>query len=184
MSTPNLAIAHIAASQNQKEVTANDAFDALDQAICGLTAISLTGATSPLVLRHHDRTPLGRAAARPHPSRRQLRCRPAEQPKALHGTESVGRARDAQDQRRHRRHGRRRRGPAALCRRHRRGRPLARCQRWGRGTGRSERRRHQHHTTRLGRRPALDRQPVGAVPRAVSTSASSSPTGPMPGRWS
>ena len=50
MSTPNLAIAHIAASQNQKEVTANDAFDALDQAICGLTAISLTGATSPLVL--------------------------------------------------------------------------------------------------------------------------------------
>jgi hypothetical protein len=50
MSTPNLAIAHIAASQNQKEVTANDAFDRLDDAICGLTAISLTGQTSPLVL--------------------------------------------------------------------------------------------------------------------------------------
>ena len=33
-----------------EEVTANDAFDALDGAICGLTAISLTGATSPLVL--------------------------------------------------------------------------------------------------------------------------------------
>ena len=50
MSTPNLAIPHIAASQNQKEVTANDAFDRLDEAICGLTAISLTGQTSPLVL--------------------------------------------------------------------------------------------------------------------------------------
>lgn len=32
MSTPNLAIAHIAAAQNQKEVTANTAFDALDNA--------------------------------------------------------------------------------------------------------------------------------------------------------
>lgn len=50
MSTPNLAIAHIAASQNQKEVTANDAFDRLDEAICGLAAISLSGQTSPLVL--------------------------------------------------------------------------------------------------------------------------------------
>src|SRR5262245_56167153 len=50
MSTPNLAIPHIAASQNQKEVTANDAFDRLDEAICGLAAISLTGQTSPLVL--------------------------------------------------------------------------------------------------------------------------------------
>ena len=50
MSTPNLAIPHVAASQNQKEVTANDAFDRLDEALCGLTAISLTGQTSPLVL--------------------------------------------------------------------------------------------------------------------------------------
>lgn len=50
MSTPNLAIPHLAAGQNQKEVTANDAFDRLDGAICGLTAISLTGQTSPLVL--------------------------------------------------------------------------------------------------------------------------------------
>ena len=30
MPTPNLAIPHIAASQNQKEVTATDAFDRLD----------------------------------------------------------------------------------------------------------------------------------------------------------
>jgi hypothetical protein len=35
MTTPNLAIPHIAASQNQKEVTANDAFDRLDEAITG-----------------------------------------------------------------------------------------------------------------------------------------------------
>jgi hypothetical protein len=32
VSTPNLAIVHIAAAQNQPEVTANDAFDALDDA--------------------------------------------------------------------------------------------------------------------------------------------------------
>ncbi|HWJ40617.1 MAG TPA: hypothetical protein VNT29_05770, partial [Candidatus Limnocylindrales bacterium] len=32
MATPSLAITHIAAAQNQKEVTANDAFDALDNA--------------------------------------------------------------------------------------------------------------------------------------------------------
>src|ERR1041385_6849477 len=32
MSTPSLAITHIAAAQNQKEVTANAAFDALDNA--------------------------------------------------------------------------------------------------------------------------------------------------------
>jgi hypothetical protein len=50
MSTPNLAIPHIAASQSQKEVTANDAFDRLDEAICGMTVRSLTGITSPLVL--------------------------------------------------------------------------------------------------------------------------------------
>ena len=35
MSSPNLAIPHIAAAQNQKEVTANDAFDRLDEAITG-----------------------------------------------------------------------------------------------------------------------------------------------------
>lgn len=35
MSTPHLAIPHIAAAQNQKEVTANDAFDRLDEAITG-----------------------------------------------------------------------------------------------------------------------------------------------------
>lgn len=39
MSTPNLAIPHIAAAQNQKEVTANDAFDRLDEAITGRLSV-------------------------------------------------------------------------------------------------------------------------------------------------
>ncbi len=41
MSTPNLDIPHIAASQNQKEVTANDAFDRLDDAITGRLTVDL-----------------------------------------------------------------------------------------------------------------------------------------------
>ncbi|MEI4234465.1 hypothetical protein [Roseovarius sp. D22-M7] len=45
MSTPNLAIAHIQASQDQKEVTANAAFDALDLAMTdsGLLDVSAGG---------------------------------------------------------------------------------------------------------------------------------------------
>jgi hypothetical protein len=35
MATPNLALVHIAAAQNQKEVTANAAFDGLDTALTG-----------------------------------------------------------------------------------------------------------------------------------------------------
>ncbi|GIW56418.1 MAG: hypothetical protein KatS3mg082_2822 [Nitrospiraceae bacterium] len=47
MPTPNLAIPHIAASQNQKEVTANDAFDALDEAMNGTASIDCSaGSTS------------------------------------------------------------------------------------------------------------------------------------------
>ncbi len=34
MPSPNLAITHVAAAQNQKEVTINDAVDALDAAMC------------------------------------------------------------------------------------------------------------------------------------------------------
>jgi hypothetical protein len=41
MSTPHLAIPHIAAAQNQKEVTANDAFDRLDEAITGRLTVDL-----------------------------------------------------------------------------------------------------------------------------------------------
>jgi hypothetical protein len=47
--TPNLAIEHILPSQAQKEVTANEAFDALDQAIAGLLEIDVsTGGTITL----------------------------------------------------------------------------------------------------------------------------------------
>ena len=35
MSSPNLGITHVAAAQNQKEVTLNDAIDALDRALSG-----------------------------------------------------------------------------------------------------------------------------------------------------
>jgi hypothetical protein len=44
MATPYLGITHIAESQNEKEVTANDAFDSLDSAINGNSAIAMTDA--------------------------------------------------------------------------------------------------------------------------------------------
>jgi hypothetical protein len=51
MGSPNLGVAHIAASQSQKEVTANAAFDALDLAMTDLLTNALTSGTeSPLVL--------------------------------------------------------------------------------------------------------------------------------------
>jgi len=46
--TPNLIIDHIAASQAQKEVTANAAFDALDKALCQSTAVALSDADTTL----------------------------------------------------------------------------------------------------------------------------------------
>jgi hypothetical protein len=42
MTTPHLAIPHILQSQAQKEVTANAAFDALDQAIAGLLEVDIS----------------------------------------------------------------------------------------------------------------------------------------------
>ena len=42
MSTPNLVIPHILQSQAQKEVTANAALDALDQAIAGLLEVDVS----------------------------------------------------------------------------------------------------------------------------------------------
>jgi hypothetical protein len=48
MPSPNLAIAHVAASQNQKEVTINDAIDALDRAMTDTLALDLS--TSPLTI--------------------------------------------------------------------------------------------------------------------------------------
>jgi hypothetical protein len=48
MPSPNLAIAHVAASQNQKEVTINDAIDALDRAMTDTLALDLSA--GPIVL--------------------------------------------------------------------------------------------------------------------------------------
>lgn len=48
MSTPNLAITHITANQNQKEVTANQAFDELDKALTNLVSIAMADANVTL----------------------------------------------------------------------------------------------------------------------------------------
>lgn len=48
MSTPNLAIAHIAAAQTSKEVTANDAFDNLDKAFCDSLTKAMADANQTL----------------------------------------------------------------------------------------------------------------------------------------
>jgi hypothetical protein len=42
MATPNLNITHIVTAQAQKEVTANEAFDALDAALCGELSLDFT----------------------------------------------------------------------------------------------------------------------------------------------
>jgi hypothetical protein len=42
MATPNLNITHIVTAQAQKEVTANEAFDALDGALCGQLSVDFT----------------------------------------------------------------------------------------------------------------------------------------------
>lgn len=56
MATPNLAIIHIAASQNQKEVTANTAFDDLDLALTDFYPVTITDAdytfSNPEALTH------------------------------------------------------------------------------------------------------------------------------------
>ena len=46
--TPNLLLNHIVASQAQKEVTANAAFDGLDQALCQPSVIAMTDANLAL----------------------------------------------------------------------------------------------------------------------------------------
>lgn len=46
MSSPNLEIPHIAAAQNQKEVTANSAFDLLDLRITATSDIDVTAGGS------------------------------------------------------------------------------------------------------------------------------------------
>lgn len=49
MSTPNLAIVHIVASQTQKEVTANAAFDELDTSMTGQQTINCAGGSNVTV---------------------------------------------------------------------------------------------------------------------------------------
>jgi len=46
--TPNLLLTHIVASQSQKEVTANAAFDGLDDALCNPTVIAMADANLTL----------------------------------------------------------------------------------------------------------------------------------------
>jgi len=48
MATPNLGIVHIAAAQNQPEVTANGAFDALDDSVNLEVSIAMTDADAAL----------------------------------------------------------------------------------------------------------------------------------------
>lgn len=47
--TPNLLISHIAAAQNQKEVTANTAFDDFDEALCANVSLAMTDANYTVV---------------------------------------------------------------------------------------------------------------------------------------
>ena len=58
MTTPNLAIPHIAASQNQKEVTANDAFDALDNAMNRALTLAMADADLTLTADQANRNGL------------------------------------------------------------------------------------------------------------------------------
>jgi len=48
MPSPNLAITHVAAAQNQKEVTINDAVDALDRAMTDVAAVTFTSGSATL----------------------------------------------------------------------------------------------------------------------------------------
>ena len=57
MPSPNLAVTHVAAAQNQKEVTINDAIDALDNAMN--RALSVAMADADLTLTSARRTATG-----------------------------------------------------------------------------------------------------------------------------
>jgi hypothetical protein len=48
MTSPNLAITHVAAAQNQKEVTVNDAINALDRALTDALAVDFSGGSVTL----------------------------------------------------------------------------------------------------------------------------------------
>ena len=55
MPSPNLAVAHVAASQNQKEVTINDAFDALDNAVNRALQVAMADANLTLTTSQANR---------------------------------------------------------------------------------------------------------------------------------
>lgn len=48
--SPNLDITHVAASQNNKEITINDAVDALDKAICDYASVDMSSAPASVSL--------------------------------------------------------------------------------------------------------------------------------------
>jgi hypothetical protein len=69
MSSPNLALTHVAAAQNQKEVTINDAVDALDRALTDTLALDLsTGAVTVTLAQLRSAMVLQPAAALSGPS--------------------------------------------------------------------------------------------------------------------
>lgn len=69
MSSPNLAVTHVAAAQNQKEVTINDAIDALDRALTDTLALDLsTGALTLTAAQLRSAMALRPAAALSGPS--------------------------------------------------------------------------------------------------------------------
>lgn len=83
MSSPHLAIAHVAAAQNQKEVTINDAVDALDRASNAVLEVALADAdvtlTTAQVTRHGlivltGALTQGRAVTLPASARRLAVC--------------------------------------------------------------------------------------------------------------
>lgn len=69
MPSPNLAVTHVAAAQNQKEVTINDAVDALDRALTDTLALDLsTGALTLTAAQLRSAMALRPAAALSGPS--------------------------------------------------------------------------------------------------------------------
>ena len=55
MPSPNLAVTHVAAAQNQKEVTINDAVDALDNAMNRALSVAMADADLTLTTSQANR---------------------------------------------------------------------------------------------------------------------------------
>jgi hypothetical protein len=67
MPSPNLAVTHVAAAQNQKEVTINDAIDALDNAMNQALSLAMADANLTLTGTQANRK-------RPHHPHRYADC--------------------------------------------------------------------------------------------------------------